>query len=254
MVGIYCYTNVLNDKKYVGQSLNIANRIENHKYRYNNPNDAGYSQPFHRALREFGYDNFTVEILEECEKEKLLERETFWIDKLQSLYPNGYNIFAPDKTDVNYHHLRPLAPKPEQTYRGGKLNDNLYLEIVSQILFTSMRAVAISFGYSDSSGLKKWFKAFGYPVSKKDMELYFFQKTGHHHQTVVDEMTIQTMKQLNREKHQPKPIGMYTLEGQLIATYPSLSAAEKEGFRTGPVSECCQGKRKRAYGKMFKYL
>lgn len=36
-----------------------------------------------KALLKYGYDNFSLEILEYCEKSVLLEREQYFLDKLQ---------------------------------------------------------------------------------------------------------------------------------------------------------------------------
>lgn len=41
-------------------------------------------------MRELGVENFYLEILEECPKEKLNEREIYWIDYFDS-FNNGYN-------------------------------------------------------------------------------------------------------------------------------------------------------------------
>lgn len=91
MIGIYCFTNKINNKKYIGQSRDIENRIKNHhKIEYNNPSNGCYNTKFYQALRKYGFDNFTIEILEECPIEKLNEREIYWIEYYNS-YKEGYN-------------------------------------------------------------------------------------------------------------------------------------------------------------------
>lgn len=86
MIGIYCFTNKINNKKYVGQSINIEERYKNHKSNYKR-----MSTSFYKAVREYGWDNFSFEVLEECSKEKLNERERYWIEHLDS-FNNGYNL------------------------------------------------------------------------------------------------------------------------------------------------------------------
>ena len=83
---IYKITNNLNDKSYVGQTKQpLKNRIAQHRY-----HDDLYID---RAIRKYGWENFFVEILEECEtQEKLNEREKFWIAKFNTKCPNGYNL------------------------------------------------------------------------------------------------------------------------------------------------------------------
>ena len=77
MIGIYCFINKINNKKYIGQSINIEERKESHLRYYNNPNMKDYNTKFYRALRKYGTDQFTFQILEECSKSLLDEREIF---------------------------------------------------------------------------------------------------------------------------------------------------------------------------------
>ena len=45
------------------------------------------------AIRKYGLENFTIEVIEECETlEQLNEREMFWIAYFNSKAPNGYNL------------------------------------------------------------------------------------------------------------------------------------------------------------------
>lgn len=43
-------------------------------------------------MNEYGIDNFSFKIIEECDREILDERECYWINKLNTLEPYGYNI------------------------------------------------------------------------------------------------------------------------------------------------------------------
>ena len=46
-----------------------------------------------RAIKKYGLENFKAEVIEECKTtDELLEREKYWIAKLNSKYPNGYNL------------------------------------------------------------------------------------------------------------------------------------------------------------------
>lgn len=87
---IYKITNVHNNKIYVGQTTRtLEQRLKSHFSSTKNPNNKTY---FANALRKYGFDNFKIEIIEtDIPKNKLNKREIFWIDKLQSLNPLGYN-------------------------------------------------------------------------------------------------------------------------------------------------------------------
>lgn len=87
MIGIYKITNLSNNKIYIGQSINIAARWEEHLYWSSNS-----ECPIHRALRKYGVNKFSFEIIEECPKEELDTREIYWIKYYNSLSPNGYNL------------------------------------------------------------------------------------------------------------------------------------------------------------------
>ena len=83
---IYLITNLLNGKKYVGQTAQpLKELIAQHRY-----HDELYVD---HEIRKYSWENFKVEILEECSsREQLNEREIFWIAKLKTKYPNGYNM------------------------------------------------------------------------------------------------------------------------------------------------------------------
>ena len=89
MIGIYKITNTIDNKCYIGQSVDIKARWRSHKYEA----QTGESQlPLYAALREYGIDAFKFEVLEKCslKQEILDEREHYWIEYYNS-YNNGYN-------------------------------------------------------------------------------------------------------------------------------------------------------------------
>lgn len=89
--GIYLVTNLKTGNQYVGQSVDIQRRFTSHHLcDYNNPNDDCYNTKFYQALRKHGLATFKVEIIEECDREKLNEREMYWI-KYYDTFHNGYN-------------------------------------------------------------------------------------------------------------------------------------------------------------------
>lgn len=90
---IYCYTNLLNNKKYVGQTKNPNQRKAAHKSCSFNKESPDYNTPFHRAIRKYGVKNFFYEILaEEDNQDKVNELEKFFIQEFNCKVPNGYNI------------------------------------------------------------------------------------------------------------------------------------------------------------------
>lgn len=76
--GIYKVTNTKTNEIYIGKSVKIADRFSNHIKSAYGLEGVAESQ-FQRALKKYGIDIFTWELLEECPKEKLSEREKYYI-------------------------------------------------------------------------------------------------------------------------------------------------------------------------------
>ena len=91
MAIVYKSTNKINNKSYIGITIRTLNeRINDHKYKTNSNSDFY----FHRALRKYGFDNFSWEIIENCSDDILEEREKFYINEFNTYAPlnNGYNM------------------------------------------------------------------------------------------------------------------------------------------------------------------
>ena len=82
---IYKIENKINHKVYIGQSIHPNQRFIEHT-RANNEKTA----PIHRALKKYGKENFSFEILGWFEDYNAKEKE--YIIKYNSKIPNGYNI------------------------------------------------------------------------------------------------------------------------------------------------------------------
>ena len=93
MYYIYCYTNKINQHKYVGQTNNYQRRIREHKSCAFNPKASSYNDLIHKKIREYGENNFQITILEHLYTEEIKivkERERFWIKELNTFCGNGY--------------------------------------------------------------------------------------------------------------------------------------------------------------------
>ena len=77
IIGIYSITNTLNNKRYIGYSIDIQRRWATHKRDLkNNKHENDHLQ---KAYNKYGEDAFKFEIIEECTKENtlLLQKRTF---------------------------------------------------------------------------------------------------------------------------------------------------------------------------------
>ena len=85
---IYKITNRVNNKCYIGQTrFTVEHRFKQHIKNYNIEHR---KQPLYMAFDKYGLNNFTVETIEECDINKLDEREKYWIAYYDS-FKNGYN-------------------------------------------------------------------------------------------------------------------------------------------------------------------
>ena len=111
---IYCFTNKINNKKYVGQTINDNNvRYNQHMFSAKYESDSQYNTPIHSAIRKWGIENFDYKILaydiEDIDILNMLEQ--YYIDLYNCQVPNGYNIESGGKN----------APKPKTDEQKVKL-------------------------------------------------------------------------------------------------------------------------------------
>jgi group I intron endonuclease len=85
MIGIYKITNKLTNESYIGQSHDIEKRFSYHKH--NNSTNIG------KAIKRYGIENFSFDILEQCTEKELDEKEIYYIKKFDSIN-KGYNILT----------------------------------------------------------------------------------------------------------------------------------------------------------------
>lgn len=130
---IYQITCTVTNKKYVGQTRRkkIKYRLQQHfKYVTTHPKS---NFKLCNEIRKYGESAFIIEELEVCDIDKLNERESFWIEKLDS-FNNGLNSTTGGETYTVSDEVREKSRK-RMLGRFGKLHP--------------------SFGYRHSSATKK---------------------------------------------------------------------------------------------------
>lgn len=90
-VGIYSITNIINNKIYIGQSVEIEQRWKRHKRELNQ--NKHINEYLQRSWNKYGEDLFVFEIIEKCDVNELDDKERFWIKYHKSNnYIYGYNL------------------------------------------------------------------------------------------------------------------------------------------------------------------
>jgi hypothetical protein len=103
-IGIYRWINNLNGKTYVGSSNNLSVRFYTY---YSLRSLAKSNRPMERALLKYGFSNFSLEILEYCNLDNLLEREQYYLDNLKP----DYNIVETAGSTLGYKHTEDSIKK-----------------------------------------------------------------------------------------------------------------------------------------------
>lgn len=224
MIGIYKITNKINNKCYIGQSINIQRRWNQEKNKAFNEKDLAYNQLLSKAFRKHGLDNFTFEVLEELPPEQLNEREEYWINHFNSLTPNGYNAHKGGRYVYQPNSLARSLLSIEQV---GEIKQLLCFTTIPMSCIANEYKVGLS-TINDIAKGRTWKDATAtYPLRSS----------------------------LNYQKE----IGQYTREGQLVAIYPSATVASKEtGISSSSISTICRTRgetdRKTAGRYMWRYI
>ena len=81
--GIYKITNLKTGEMYIGKSTDIKSRWQQHSKTVFNCGTIA-SSLLHTKMGQYGIENFTFEVVERVEKDRLSEREKFYIDFYQT--------------------------------------------------------------------------------------------------------------------------------------------------------------------------
>lgn len=244
MVGIYKIINKINGKIYVGQSVNIEERWKQHEYKAFNANGQAYNSAIHQAFRKYGVENFEYQVIELCSVEELDEKEIYWIEKLDTLAPNGYNILpGGQKTRASTRILYCKKCGKEICRDNGsglcrscvQIKSDISKEELYQALldnkgnFTKVGAI---YGITDNAVRKKC-KNYGLPHLSSDYK---------------------SIKTKINPKRPVQSLNMIT--GEIVSTYESIADAARDlGIAKGNhITEACQGKIKSAYGFRWQYI
>lgn len=246
MVGIYKITNNINGKSYVGQSINIKDRWKQHIYKAYNEKEIGYNSAIHQAFRKYGEENFSFDVIELCKKEELDEKEIYWIKKLNTLSPLGYNILPGGQ---KYRSLK----KPSVCSKCGKeiskdnksglcrscvqtkaliSKEELYEKLLENN--GNFTKVASFYGITDNA-IRKKCKNLNLPFHSSDYKQKKEKKVCHKQEKQVIQIDKNTK--------------------EVICIYKSIAdAARAVGASKGShITEVCQGKLKSAYGFYWQY-
>ena len=217
---VYRVTNVLNGKVYVGVTTKSLNERWKHHVFSSKNNDL----VFGAAIRKYGEDRFTMEVLEKCEsRQHMLEREKFWIEELNSHVSQGrgYNMTMGGEGVFGYNHTEE-AKRSMSEKRKGAQNHN--------------------FG-------KRWGREAHPPE--------FLEMMSKRHSGAGNPMFGRKHSEEARQKiskHRHKKVAQLDLNGNKIMEYDSMKEAAKNvGCYPQGISRACRFPRRTAAGYKWRY-
>ena len=182
-VKIYCYTNKLNGKKYIGQTCGtLCARAGMGGKKY-----ASSTKFFHDIL-EFGWETFEPTILEITTKELADDRERYWISHYDTIN-SGYNSSSGGKVNHTFSQTtRDRVKRAMQEY-GDRYKNRHYTE---------------EYRRKRSETTRKWIEEHGHPLKGKTRELA--PMWGKHHSEKTKKIMSEKQKGVNNSMYgKPAP-------------------------------------------------
>lgn len=213
--GIYCIENLINNKKYIGQSVDILNRWRQHKNELNN--NIHFNDYLQKSWNKYGEENFAFHILEFCDVNQLDNLEIYYIDLYKTLNRDkGYNLTSGGTNNKIYSNETRM--KISNALKGHKVS----LE----------SRIKISKNHADVSG--------------QNNGMY-----GKHHTEKAKQRVSQANK--GRISVRRNRCRVYCIE--LDKTFDDAATAGKTlNLDSGAILKCCRGERKTCGGYHWKFI
>lgn len=224
---IYCTTNSINGKQYVGKHLT------------NDLNDSylGSGLILEKAVAKNGLKNFNKEILEHCSTiEELNLKEKYWIKKLNShVSLGGYNLtWGGDGGDTFTH-----SPNKELTRERRRESIKKYWDNISE---------------EDKE--KRISKIRGKKRSEESKARYSKAKKGIPKTKEHLENLSKSLKKVKAGKptYNQKAVDMYDLDMNFLEDFVSIQdASRKTGHNAFTICKICKGQKGKIKNHIFKY-
>lgn len=223
---IYCYTNKINGKRYVGQTINkLRKRHNQHQSSSYRKKNHDYNLPLHNAMRKYDINSFTLEILHIADEYSIDMLERYYIYFLDTLVKNnkGYNV-SDGGNNANV-----FAGKTEEELREWKQKISKALK-----------------GKYTGEKNPNYGKRLSEERKKKLSELRKGKYMGEDNPNYGNRLSVEQRKRISKSRK-----GKYNGENHYrhasvvgvgiddVLFYKYISEAKNDGFGVGAISACC---------------
>lgn len=248
--GIYMIKNLINNKFYIGSAINFKRRWYNH---IRNANlKIHHSKSFENAWHKYGEDNFEFIILEYVEiTENLLNREQFYLDKLQPWKRNiGYNLCPNAGSMLGYKHSDETKRKQSENMKG--INNPFYNQTHTEETKKILSSIA-KIRFTDKKNHPMHGKILSDEIKNKMSLIQKGKRCGekNHNYGKKNPKT----SQFNKETKSKSVVQLDKYSNELIKIFYSMSEVRQIlNIGTGEISKCCQNKPKYKTAGGFKWM
>lgn len=282
------HINKINDKKYIGITKQEVKKRWGSNGRYYISNIG-----FYNAIKQYGWNNFEHIVIEEGLTKKQAEKlEIELIDEFMTHDRNyGYNISTGGGTfngckltDKHKEAISQAQTGRERTEEQRANVSNFFKEyyknnphpqkgrITSKESLEKAKQTRIKNGHCNHI---YQFDLDGNLIAEYDSALDMKKITGYDRWAVMKaikgtgscklpygyiwsmntDIDLDYYKNIYQDIRKPRPVNQYTLQGELIKTYPSMSNASKtNGYTNSVIERVCKGIYKTAYGYIWKFV
>lgn len=114
--GIYKITNTINNKCYIGRSINCKHRLIAHKRLLNT--NKHFNTHLQNAFKKHGENSFKFEVIFLCQIQDLENAEMFFISSFDSFGKMGYNKSNGGETNSGFKHTKEACQKISTALKG----------------------------------------------------------------------------------------------------------------------------------------
>lgn len=244
----------MNGKKYVGQSLHldINTRWNQHKRMCKTM----LGGCLYNAYKKHGIENFDFKIICLCFDEACNDMEAYYISKLNTLAPNGYNL----REGGNNSKHNEISKKLMSQNRKGKGRNIVYTEEVRRQRSERAR------GQNNPNYGKRVSDEQREKIRQRMKQIWEEKKkngVGAHENTVKALQEGNSKRWKKFKEDNPKPVSAgrkqrvakLDIHGNILEEFDSIAdASSKLGIQSTKISAVCRHVRKSAGGFQWKYL